>query len=226
MSESELPQRATALVRNRDLYLSFQSGGEEFAAPALTVREVLEFRAPRRVPRMPDYIAGVLNLRGAVIPVIDLGSLLAGRATQVERRTCIVILEAESPAGRRMSLGCIVERVHEVLNIEAEQIDEPPAFGARIDTRFLQGLARVSEERVVILLECGALGDFDELERLAHSNLSLLDDAGSMHADPRTSGQDSPGQASEADDDLDDPAQASARVQESTGEAEAPAKND
>jgi len=199
-SDTNTEARELIRNRNRNLYLSFQVGAEEFAAPALAVREVLEYKDPRRVPRMPEYIAGVLNLRGVVIPVIDLGTLLAGTPTKIDRRTCTAILEAQSPGGRQLTVGCIVDRVNEVLNIEDEQIDAAPSFGPRIDTRFMQGVARVSDERVVILLESSAMGDFEELERLAQSNQDLFESASSAEAPEKSHAIEAIGQAYESGD--------------------------
>lgn len=142
-------------------YLTFGLGGEQFAVGTLSVREIIEYGQLTGVPMMPPSIRGVINLRGAVVPVIDLGARFGGRQTEVGRRTCIVILEVEH-GDEQQVIGVVVDAVHEVLEIAPADIEPPPAFGAHIRTDFILGMGKVGG-RFVILLDVGRVLSVDEL---------------------------------------------------------------
>ncbi|WP_260954604.1 chemotaxis protein CheW [Pseudomonas citri] len=146
-------------------YLTFTLAGETFAVGTLSVKEIIEYGQLTGVPMMPPSIRGVINLRGAVVPVIDLGARFGGRQTEVGRRTCIVILEVDH-ADEQQVIGVLVDAVNEVLEIAPAQIEPPPAFGAHIRTDFIQGMGKVGG-RFVILLDIGRVLSVDELAVLA-----------------------------------------------------------
>lgn len=131
-------------------YLTFTLGGEMFAAGIMRIKEILEFGQLTPVPMMPEFIRGVLNLRGAVVPVIDLKVRFGGEPNEVTKRTCVVILEVESPDGRQ-DIGIMVDTVSEVLEIPSTDIEPPPSFGARIRADFIEGMGKVQEKFVIIL---------------------------------------------------------------------------
>ncbi|WP_260955962.1 chemotaxis protein CheW [Pseudomonas citri] len=145
-------------------YLTFTLAGEPFAVSTLSVKEIIEYGQLTCVPMMPPSIRGVINLRGAVVPVIDLGAHFGGRQTEVGRRTCIVILDVDH-ADEQQVVGVLVDAVNEVLEIAPADIEPPPAFGAHIRTDFILGMGKVGG-RFVILLDIGRVLSVDEFAAL------------------------------------------------------------
>ena len=145
-------------------YLTFVLGGEMFAIGILCVKEIIEYGHLTVVPMMPDCIRGVINLRGAVVPVVDLACRFGRRSTELTRRTCIVIVEIEAE-GERQDIGVIVDAVSEVLEIQDGQIEPPPAFSARIRTDFIHGMGKV-EGNFVIILNVNKVLSLDDLALL------------------------------------------------------------
>jgi len=146
-------------------YLTFSLGGEVFALGILNVKEIIEFGNVTEIPMMPSFIRGVINLRGAVVPVIDLSARFGGSASAISRRTCIVIVELGS-GDERQDLGVIVDAVNEVLEIPRSEIEPPPAFGARIRADFIQGMGKV-DGRFVIILNVERVLSTEEIATLA-----------------------------------------------------------
>jgi purine-binding chemotaxis protein CheW len=145
----QLPAERQATAEQQQ-YLTFVLGGEMFAIGILCVKEIIEYGDLTVVPMMPECIRGVINLRGAVVPVVDLACRFGRRSTDLTRRTCIVIVEVEGE-GERQDIGVIVDAVSEVLEIQAGQIEPAPAFGARIRTDFIHGMGKVDGKFVIIL---------------------------------------------------------------------------
>lgn len=131
-------------------YLTFMLGGETFAIGILRIKEIIEYGQLTEVPRMPDFIRGVINLRGAVVPVIDLSARFGKQPTSVSRRTCIVIIEVEHE-GEQQVVGVMVDAVNEVLDILPDQVEPAPTFGANIRSDFIQGMGKVENKFVIIL---------------------------------------------------------------------------
>lgn len=131
-------------------YLTFLLGGEMFGVGILNVKEIIEFGSITEIPMMPAFIRGVINLRGAVVPVIDLAARFGGKVTEVGRRTCIVIIEVADEEARH-DIGVIVDAVSEVLEIPGSEIEPPPSFGARIRAEFIQGMGKVAGKFVILL---------------------------------------------------------------------------
>ena len=131
-------------------YLTFLLGGEMFAVGILNIKEIIEYGSVTEIPMVPPFIRGVINLRGAVVPVIDLASRFGGKRSEISRRTCIVIIElAEND--ERQDIGVVVDAVSEVLEIPASEIEPPPSFGARIRADFIKGMGKVNGKFVIIL---------------------------------------------------------------------------
>jgi purine-binding chemotaxis protein CheW len=131
-------------------YLTFMLGGEVFAIGILHIKEIIEYGQLTTVPMMPAFIRGVINLRGAVVPVVDLASRFGGKPGEVTRRSCIIILEME--VGDEVQvIGVVVDAVNEVLEIAAADIEPPPSFGTKIRTDFIAGMGKVQERFVIIL---------------------------------------------------------------------------
>ena len=147
-------------------YLTFMLAGETFAIGILAIKEIISYTSLTTVPMMPACVRGVINLRGAVVPVMDLLSRFGKPSSEVTKRTCIVIVEIESQ-GERQDVGIVVDAVNEVLDIPAEDIEPPPAFGAKIRTDFIRGMGKV-RGRFVILLEVDHVLSLDEIGLLHH----------------------------------------------------------
>lgn len=136
-------------------YLTFALGDEEYGLPVLKVREIIKMMDVTSVPQVPPHIRGVINLRGKVIPVVDLRLKFGLSGLDATDQTCIIVVQVDLE-GRRVMLGMIVDRVSEVLNISNEEIEGPPDFGERLDTQFMQGMAKV-KGKVKILLDLDAV---------------------------------------------------------------------
>jgi purine-binding chemotaxis protein CheW len=146
-------------------YLVFSLGGELFAVGTLRVREIIEYGSITPVPMVPAFIRGVLNLRGAVVPVIDLSKRFGRADTVASRRTCIVILEVTSGEDTHV-LGVIVDAVSAVQQIDGSQIEPPPRFGSGIRAEFIEGMAKVNGQ-FVILLDLGKVLSMEEIALMA-----------------------------------------------------------
>jgi purine-binding chemotaxis protein CheW len=131
-------------------YLTFALGGEMFAVGILNVKEIIEYGNLTEIPMMPAFIRGVINLRGSVVPVIDLAARFGGKPTELGRRTCIVIVEVQDDDARH-DIGVVVDAVSEVLDIPGSEIEPPPSFGARIRADFIFGMGKVQGKFVIIL---------------------------------------------------------------------------
>ena len=148
-------------------YLTFSLAGEMFAVATLSVKEIIEYGQLTTVPMMPAFIRGVINLRGAVVPVIDLGVRFHGNPTLISRRSCIVIIEVPGEDESAQVLGIVVDAVSEVLEISPAEIEPPPAFGAKIRADFISGMGKVGNE-FVIVLDLARVLLVDELAMLGH----------------------------------------------------------
>jgi purine-binding chemotaxis protein CheW len=133
-------------------YLTFMLGGEMFSISILCIREIIWYSNLTEVPMMPACIRGVINLRGAVVPVMDLSNRFGKQATPVTKSTCIIIVEvATQNAGERQSMGVVVDSVQAVLEIAASDIEPPPSFGTKIRSDFIEGIAKVNGKFVILL---------------------------------------------------------------------------
>jgi purine-binding chemotaxis protein CheW len=133
-------------------YLTFALGNEEYSVPVLKVREIIKIMDITTVPQVPEYVKGVVNLRGKVIPVVDLRLKFGFPPQAYTERTCIIVVEVMLQAAGRISMGIIVDHVLEVLNVAAEEIEQTPEFGEAVETDYMKGIAKV-RGRVKILLD-------------------------------------------------------------------------
>jgi purine-binding chemotaxis protein CheW len=133
-------------------YLTFALGNEEYSVPVLKVREIIKIMEITAVPQVPNYVRGVVNLRGKVIPVVDLRLKFGFPPQEYSERTCIIVVEVVLSAGRPVMMGIIVDHVSEVLNVTVEEIEQTPEFGDEIETDYMRGIAKV-RGRVKILLD-------------------------------------------------------------------------
>lgn len=131
-------------------YLTFSLGSEILGTSILGVKEIIEYREPAPVPMMPAGLRGVINLRGAVVPVVDLLVRLGKPAGAVTRRSCIVIVAVEH-GDQPQIMGVQVDAVHEVMELSATEIDEPPPFGTHVRSDFINGIAKRASGFVILL---------------------------------------------------------------------------
>ena len=146
-------------------YLTFMLGGEAFGIGIMAVKEIIEFAGITEVPMMPDSIRGVINLRGAVVPVMDLAARFGRPQSVAGKRTCIVIVELEHD-GERQLTGVVVDAVSAVLDIAASDIEPAPSFGTRIRGDFIAGMGKLNGKFVILLNVQQVLG-LDGLPDLA-----------------------------------------------------------
>ncbi|MFC0152923.1 chemotaxis protein CheW [Xanthomonas dyei] len=151
-------------------YLTFSLGGDMFGLGILGIKEIIEYRIPTEVPMMPPALRGVINLRGAVVPVMDVQERFGRSASAITKRSCIVIVEI-ARGGEHQVLGLLVDAVSEVVEIAPADIADPPSFGAGIHRDFIQGMAK-REERFVILLDADAVLANDTLAQLPTAALA------------------------------------------------------
>lgn len=142
-------------------FLTFELGSEIYAINILHIREIIEYGNLTQVPMVPRFIAGVINLRGSVVPVIDLAIRFGKPATEITKRTSIVIIEL-TEADQALEIGIMVDIVNEVLEIEDDQIEPAPSFGASIRTDFIAGMGKV-DDKFLILLDVERVLSIDEL---------------------------------------------------------------
>jgi len=143
-------------------YLTFGLGEEEFALEITKVREVMDYTAITKVPRMPEFLSGVINLRGNVVPVIDLRLKLGMSATKKTADTCIVIMEIEVD-GELIDMGALADSVQEVIDLDPAQIEPPPRLGTKLNTEFIQGMGK-RDDKFLIILNIDKVLAVDELE--------------------------------------------------------------
>lgn len=169
VAQKPAPLAVAAGDQGSQQYLTFTLNGEVFAIGILNIKEIIEYGTLTEIPMMPSFIRGVINLRGAVVPVVDLSARFGGRQTEVARRTCIVIVEMSQMVEDtevRQDLGIVVDSVNEVLEIPPGEIEPPPAFGARIRADFIQGMGKVAG-KFVIILNIDRVLSVDEMAQLA-----------------------------------------------------------
>jgi len=157
-------------------FLTFFLAGEEYGLEILKVHEIIGVMAITPVPRTPEFVRGVINLRGKIIPIVDLRAKFGMSSTDETDETCIIVVQA-----RGMQMGIVVDKVSEVLDIASGDIDDAPSFGADVNTDYILGMGK-SEGRVRLLL------DIDKV--LSNQEVTLIHQRASEHADQP---EDTPG---------------------------------
>ncbi|MGD7034010.1 chemotaxis protein CheW [Methylotuvimicrobium buryatense] len=132
-------------------YLTFMIAGDTFAMGILAIKEIIQYGQLTEIPRMPAFIRGVINLRGAVVPVIDLNARFNMPEARVSRRSCIIIVEIHTEEGEKQDIGVMVDAVNEVLEILPADIEPAPSFGANIRSDFIGGMGKIKGRFVIIL---------------------------------------------------------------------------
>jgi purine-binding chemotaxis protein CheW len=147
-------------------FLTFQAGDETFAIEILDVKEIIEIEAITRVPMMPAFIAGIINLRGRVVPVIDLSKRLGRRQSSITKKTCIVLVEVSHKESSQ-TIGMMVDEVNEILEIDEHHTQPPPDFGTDLPTDFIRAMGRV-DEKFIILLDVNHVLSVEDISALSN----------------------------------------------------------
>ncbi len=159
MNQNETQEQSSDEPQNAlgGKYLSFLLKEEEYGVRILKVREIIAIQDVTPLPRMPDYVRGVINLRGRIIPIVDLRLKLNMEAPPDTAQTCIIVLEVSGVVeGEVTQIGCVVDTVSEVLDITSAQVEPPPRFGAAISTEYILGLGKIADkdqEKVLALVD-------------------------------------------------------------------------
>ncbi|MBI5235753.1 MAG: chemotaxis protein CheW [Deltaproteobacteria bacterium] len=141
---------AVPAITQTTQYLTFRLEDEVFALDISKVREVLDFTTVTKVPRTPDFMRGVINLRGSVVPVVDMRLKFGMTMTQKTVNTCVIIAEI-SLDNEKIVLGALADSVQEVLDLEPSQIEPPPRIGVRLKTEFIMGMGKQGDQFIIIL---------------------------------------------------------------------------
>lgn len=149
-------------------FLTFHTCGEWFAIGILDVQEIIEITNTTRVPMTPDQLRGVINLRGNVVPVVDLASRLGRKSTSINKRSCIVLVEIEAEADEVQTIGMLVDEVNEILEIPNENRQNAPDFGTDIRTDFIKSMGKV-DEGFIVLLEINTVLSISEISDLTEN---------------------------------------------------------
>ena len=162
MSEIETISQAVNVASNREgKYLTFSMAKEEYGISILKIKEIIGMMPITSVPRTPAFVKGVINLRGKVIPVVDLRLRFGLPAADYTERTCIIVVEIQGPTGT-IIIGIVVDSVSEVLNIKGVDIEDTPTFGTRLNTDYILGMAKM-QGGVKILLDIDRVLTAEEL---------------------------------------------------------------
>ncbi|TVR00885.1 MAG: purine-binding chemotaxis protein CheW [Spirochaetaceae bacterium] len=155
------------ITETANQYLTFTLDKEQYAVDVAKVREVLEVPDLTKIPRMPDYMIGVINIRGHVVPVIDLRTKFGMERIEHTVRTSIVVTEIASQ-GDLITIGCLADSVQEVVDITSDQIEDPPKIGTTVDTDFIAGVGK-KDDRFIIILDVDRVFRDAELSAVAGS---------------------------------------------------------
>ena len=160
-SATATPETVSQSQRRGGKYLTFALGKEEYGLEILKVREIIGYMGITAVPRTPEYVKGVINLRGQVISVVDLRAKFGMERAEKTDQTCIIVVEIRS-GGRKLSTGIVVDKVSEVLTIPADNIEDAPSFGSAVSADFILGMGKIGEA-VKILLDIDKVLGGDEV---------------------------------------------------------------
>ena len=165
---------SAGVITEATQYLTFSLGKEDFALEIAKVHEVLDYTNITKVPRMPEFLRGVINLRGNVVPVTDLRLKLGMSATQKTVNTCIVIVEIDID-GDFMDMGVLTDSVQEVLDLDPSQIEPPPRLGTKINAEFIRGMGK-RDDRFLIILDIDKVLSSDDLVSVQSAGNGLISD--------------------------------------------------
>lgn len=150
MTEAALIDDTVVETQDSNQFLTFMLSGETYGINILDIKEIIEYDNLTPVPMMPDFIAGVINLRGSVVPVVNLTLRFGDNATEIGKRTSIVIIEV-SNNDKETEIGIIVDIVNEVIELAGSDIEPAPSFGSRIRADFIKGMGKIGEQFLILL---------------------------------------------------------------------------
>ena len=157
-------------------FLTFRLGKEEYGVEILKVREIIGIIDVTPLPQTPEYVKGVINLRGKIIPVIELRAKFTLPSVEYTEETCVIVMEvSEGEEGEQFQMGVIVDSVNEVLDISQNQIEPAPRFGCALNTEYILGVGKVTiddKEKVIILLEIDKVLTESEVESIRSASSS------------------------------------------------------
>lgn len=171
-----VPQATVELTGLAGKYLTFVLGDEHYGIEILRVQEIVGLLPITRIPRLPKFVAGVVNLRGRVIPVVDLRLAFGLPGVEYGERTCIIIVRSVRSDGRSAVMGALVDEVSEVADLPESAIEATPEFGTGVDTSFVKAVGRV-EDDVVLLLDVDLVLSGQDLEIMERAASSAADQA-------------------------------------------------
>lgn len=166
-AEEKIDQAVKAMADKKGKYLTFTLAEEEYGIGILKIKEIIGMLPITAVPQSPDFVKGVINLRGKVIPVMDLRLRFGMPSIDYTERTCIIVVEIAGDTGTIL-IGTVVDAVSEVMNIKGDDIEKPPTFGAKLNTDYILGMA-IMEGGVKILLDIDRVLSSDELSLLSEA---------------------------------------------------------
>lgn len=172
--QKEMATPGSSVIEESGQYLTFLQRGEMFAIAILGIKEIMEYGNLTTVPLMPKFISGVINIRGAVVPVIDLSARFGREKAVTTRKSCIVIIETLND-NEKMDIGIIVDSVSEVLEIPSAEIEPAPRFGTNIRADFISGMGKVND-KFVIILDISRVLSVDEMSVLSTTGSESMPD--------------------------------------------------
>jgi purine-binding chemotaxis protein CheW len=173
MTTETLQESASSVRSLAGKYLTFVLGRESFGIAVLKIREIIRLVEITSIPRMPDYVKGVVNLRGKIIPVIDLRIRFGLASAEATENTCIIVVQVSLPSGIQTQMGFVVDGVEEVIQIAQQEIEETPDFGSELAVDYLLGMAKI-RGAVTTLLDIDRVVAADTIDHLQNSNPNLV----------------------------------------------------
>lgn len=166
--EEVMQVKENALSELAGKYMTFGLAEEEYGIEILKVQEIIQMQPITTVPRSPNFIRGVINLRGKVIPIVELRKKFDFETVEDSEETCIIVVQVET-SGKPLTMGVIIDAVKEVLDIHADQIEPPPAMGGDIEAQFIIGMGKIGDS-VKILLDIDKVLSLEELEYIERAS--------------------------------------------------------
>jgi purine-binding chemotaxis protein CheW len=177
----------TATITGTTQFLSFNLAEEVFAIDITKVREVLDFTSVTKVPQTPDFMRGVINLRGSVVPVVDMRLKFGMSETEQTVSTCIIIVEVALEE-ETMVIGALADSVREVFDLDNDQIEPAPTIGTHLNTEFLKGMGK-KEDEFILILDIDKVFSSDEIKHVQESSeMQMEEEASEMQTEEEASG--------------------------------------
>ena len=165
MTENTIQDKAESSKAKAGKFLTFKLGEEVYGLEILKVQEIIGIMKVTAVPGTPSFIRGVINLRGKIIPVVDLRLKFSMEKKEDTEKSCIIVVQIQLRT-KKLIMGIVVDEVSEVLNIIQDQIEDPPSFGSAVDTAFIMGMGKVGQ-KVIMLLDIDKVLSAGDLETVS-----------------------------------------------------------